>query len=217
MKTLACFIDNPNLIAEALERTKIKYRPHDPGWYLYRQVLKTEHVPEKFVGDFIELVYVTLAAWNMNSRGAKLAEWYSFKESILEHKEDFIRLERYRLDSLTDTDMDWILEKEVPKMFFEMNLVGANKPRLVTYSKVLHFFLPDLFVPIDRKYTLAYFYGNTNVPQDLNGQIERFCELFREFRKFASSAQLADKKDDVWNSNVPKIIDNMIIGFQKNR
>ncbi len=214
MNNLDRFVDSPDLITEALDWTKRKYRPLDPGWYLYRQLVKTSDLSKKFADDFVELVYVTLCAWNMNSRGAKLAEWDSFRKSIFDCKDDFIRLESYRLEVLAEGQLEWILNEAIPKLFSRMSLVAPNKPRLVTYSKVFHFYLPNLFVPIDRKYTLTYFYGNAYVPPSLNKQIERFSQLLREFQRFAHSVRLADKMDTNWNANVPKIIDNMIIGFQ---
>lgn len=100
-------------------------------------------------------------------------------------------------------------------MFFQMELVHPGKPRLVTYSKTFHFFLPKLFVPIDRKYTLSYFYGNGMVPGSLERQFKRFSELHQEFRRFATNVALVQAVDNSWNGNIPKVIDNIIIGYQR--
>ena len=75
-----------------LNRTKEYYRPHDPGSYLYNKIFEFKF-SQKFSEDFIELLYVTLSAWNMNSRGAKLSDFSVFSESIKEHKSDFKKLE----------------------------------------------------------------------------------------------------------------------------
>lgn len=95
-KTLEPFIKNPDLITRALEKTSKEYRPLDPGWYLYKKVCQETDLSRRFTDAFNELVYVTLVAWNMNSRGAKLAEWGSFRSSILSFRESFQRIESYK-------------------------------------------------------------------------------------------------------------------------
>ena len=79
----------------------------------------------------------------------------------------------------------------------------------------MHFFLPDLVVPIDRKYTLSYFYKNVGIAKDRSLQFEKFKEIFHEFWRFASENSLEGYKDNVWAKNIPKIIDNVIIGYGK--
>lgn len=214
-KTLEPFIKNPDLITRALEKTSKEYRPLDPGWYLYRQVCQEMDLSRRFNDEFIELVYVTLAAWNMNSRGAKLANWDEFRSSVLAFRESFQRLESFELNKVGEDVLANLLDKYVRVMFVQMELVYPGKPRLVTYSKAFHFFLPKLFVPIDRKYTLTYFYGNDMVPDSLERQFKRFSELHQEFRRFASSVPLEHVLDDSWNGNIPKVIDNIIIGHQR--
>jgi hypothetical protein len=214
-RILEPFIQNQALIADALEKTRRDYRPLDPGWYLYRILMQEKDLEHKFTDQFVELVYVTLASWNMNSRGAKLAGWDLFKSSIYNFREPFLRLSPCRLEKITKSELDGILNGQIREMFFRMQLVDSGKPHLVTYSKAFHFYLPDLFVPIDRKYTLTYFYGNGFVPTTLEQQFKRFCELQQEFRRFANCVPLSHAVDDSWNGSIPKVIDNMIIGHQK--
>ena len=86
MNGIEIFFNNPSLIEKSLSVVRHNYRPLDPGLYLYQELLKYK-LSDKFSTNFIKLMYVTLSAWNMNSRGAKLQEFDIFKESVLNHKE----------------------------------------------------------------------------------------------------------------------------------
>jgi hypothetical protein len=92
------------LIEKSLAETKKKYRLYDPGWYLYKMVIKY-NFSKKFTDDFCELVYVTLSAWNMNSRGAKLEELETFKKSILRQRELFTLLNKESLKSISNKNV----------------------------------------------------------------------------------------------------------------
>ena len=208
------FINRPNLIVRSLDNTKRFYRFLDPGWYLYRKVVLETNIVNKFNDEFIELVYVTLVAWNMNSRGAKLADFNVFKTSLLSFKDNFINLSNFKLEELSSTMFDDLLNNDLLKLFFGLELVANNKPKLVTYSKTFHFFLPNLFVPIDRKYTLNYFNGHTNIPKSIEKQFDLFKHLHQNFRKFSNEVSLNEYLDQTWNANIPKTIDNIIIGYQ---
>ena len=201
------FIEDKNLIKMALDETKKNYRPLDPGWYLYRKIQKYE-LENKFTKDFIELVFVTLFAWGMNSRGAKLQEFIPFMDSIMNKKEIFLSLAEKTLFEIENQDV----QKNLKDLFWSLDLVANSKPRLVTYSKALHFFLPELIGPIDRKYTMQFFYGNTYVPNSIDRQFERFIDIELQYSKLARSTDLSKYKDDVWNNTIPKIVDNIIIG-----
>lgn len=214
-RNLQRFIDNPNLLADSLQRTESTYRPHDPGWYLYRKVVAEADIGARLTQHFIELVYTTLIAWNMDSRRARLAEFDVFMNSIVSRRESFQRLASFRVELLTQGEMESMLASDAYELFYNLDLVADSKPRLVTCSKTLHFFLPDLFIPIDRTYTLNYFYGNSNIPAAVDRQFKKFREIHLECRRFASSVDLAQFLNQRWNANVPKIIDNTIIGYMK--
>jgi hypothetical protein len=96
-----------------------------------------------------------------------------------------------------------------------LKLVANGKPKLVTFSKTLHFFLPDLVVPIDRKYTLQFFYGSTYVPKSDQKQFQRFMEIEQQYLKLQSNIDFSKFIDDKWNLNIPKTLDNLIIGYEK--
>ncbi len=199
--------ENKRTLESSLKYTTLNYRPHDPGSYLYRKVLEYKF-KDKFKDDFLELIYVTLAAWNMNSRGAKLMDFPIFVKSIKEHQADFEKLKNAKIENLEK------YKETLEKLFFELKLVATNKPPLVTFSKTLHFILPELIAPIDRRYTIRFFYGTSDNKcfKSKEAQFETFWKIETAFSKFAQTKDLSKYIDDYWNRSVPKILDNAVIG-----
>lgn len=221
MNSLSYFLNNKRAIRTVLKEVKTNYRPYDPGWYLYLKLCKQKKFNDKFKREFIELVYVTLSAWNMNSRGAKLSDFKTFKSSIIKNKNRIIRLARHRIENLSEAEYHDVI-KTLENLFYELKLVGINKkgrekPRLVTFSKTMHFFVPNLVTPIDRTYTLRFFYDNTSISTNLPSQFKKFREIFRDTYEFSKKARLYSNLDNSWNQNLPKLMDNLIIGYMKNR
>ena len=213
MNKLKEVFNNPKLIHKCLDITEKQYRQYDPGWYLYDKILRIKNIDEKFTDEFIELVYVTLSAWNMNSRGARLSNFESFKNSIKSHKKDICELEEFTLIDATN-NKDQILTI-LKRIFYSIELVDNGKPLLVTFSKAMHFYLPNLIVPIDRKYTLNFFYGNININKKMDLQWKKFVSIFEQMAEFAKELQVDEIKNNRWSKNIPKIIDNLVIGYVK--
>ena len=80
-----------------------------------------------------------------------------------------------------------------------------SKGRLVSNSKIMHFILPHLVMPMDRKNTLMFFYNNTGESKN------KFLEIFESSWYIAKRMNLSYYLDDDWNRTIPKIIDNAII------
>ena len=208
----ATFVTNKqsNLIQTLAEETANNYRPYDPGQYLYKLVIdfkdRTIHLDK-----FIELTYTTLIAWNMNQRGAKLSKYELYKQSLQTHKESIESLKTYRIETLSDTDV-LNLKERIKYLFDNLELVGEGKPKLVTFSKTMHYFLPNLLMPVDRRYTLKFFYNNTSTPAETDKQFDMYWNIFKQFRELATTYDFNKHVTDSWNRNVPKLIDNIIIG-----
>lgn len=203
-------ISDRQIIEESLDKTKNDYRPFDPGQYLYNHLLNKRKVLDIYSDEYLELVYTTLIAWNMNSRGAKLAEIDDFKDTIRKRKEGINSLKGYRIEKLDKQKIEEILEV-LQNLFDRLNLVKTESP-LVTFSKTLHFLLPELIVPIDRKYTMTFFY-NSQIPKR-EKQFKVFSELFEKFWEISQRHNLNNYLNNTWNRTIPKIIDNMIIGYR---
>jgi len=203
-------LEDKNLIENSLEKTKEKYRKLDPGQYLYNLLLNKRKISDIYSDEYLELVYTTLISWNMNGRGAKLAEITDFKNTIRENKDEINSLKGYRIEKLDKQEIKKILEI-LERLFNKLEIVKTKSP-LVTFSKTLHFLLPDLIVPIDRRYTAYFFYNSNQIPQK-EKQFKVFSELFEKFWEISQRYDLNNYLDNIWNRTIPKVIDNMIIGY----
>jgi hypothetical protein len=219
-------VNKLNLILESKEhflywvkKCNGDYRLVTPSLYLYKKIIEKHRLYKDIDtllkdDEFIELIYITLIAWNMDQRGAKLTSFEEFKESIFQNQSILKELYAYRLWSLTKEDLTIVLEK-LKRVFYELKVM-KSKSKIVGVSKALHFLLPDLVMPVDRRYTMDFFYGHNAYSQDISKEFKTFKEIFTKFYEISKKLQLSDKDvDDFnWNTSVPKLIDNAIIGIK---
>ena len=91
------------------------------------------------------------------------------------------------------------------KIYKNLKLMKTES-KLVSNSKFLHFIFPELFMPMDRRNTLTYIYGNTNE------SIHKYIEIIKfSFDIFESINKWEKYLSDPWNVSPPKIIDNAIL------
>ena len=147
----------------------------------------------------------------MNSRAAKLQDFDLFEKSIVQNKKQLIALFDKTIFDLNKVE----LKDEIYFLFNSLDLVHIGKPPLVTFSKTMHFFLPKLISPIDRRYTLTYFYNNVNVPNTIEKQFAKFWAIQQKYLGIATEYNLSNFVDNKWNSTIPKVVDNIIIGICK--
>lgn len=179
-----------------------------PSLYFYKRTMdlrRSMRLNELFdqPDRFVELIYATLVAWDMDSREAKMKYFDEFKSSILENKERFIQLSSYRLESLSGMTLGEV-RMRLGQIYDNLHVM-LSSAKLVSNSKVMHFILPDLVMPMDRKHTLTYFFGNTNESNGL------FLKIFGFSHEIAKKTDLRQFLDGEWNLSVPKVIDNAII------
>jgi len=161
---------------------------------------------------FLEFVYATLSTWGLDRMDgtARLVKFDVLRKSILDKSSLLADLAGYKIESLNEVEKQDI-EKKLLILFDELRIM-IREAKLVGVSKALHHLLPDLVMPIDRRYTLNFFYGAT----DYNGgnQKEKFLEIFNEFHVISKKLNLESKDlTGQWDTSIPKLIDNAIIGF----
>jgi hypothetical protein len=73
-------------------------------------------------------------------------------------------------------------------------------------------------MPIDGKYTLELLFGYRVYKPALNDELALFQEIFLAFWGLANELGLSHSDEGTagWNTTVPKIIDNAIIGYLRN-
>ena len=109
---------------------------------------------------FFEYLYATLASWGlhrMGAGGAKLVSFETFLSNFRAQKEQIIALSGRRLTTIPQAEAANIAD-------FLYRIISSIKVsqahiQLIAGSKALHHLLPSLMPPIDREYTLRFFYG----------------------------------------------------------
>lgn len=178
-----------------------------PDLYFYKKVItqvrkgSLKNLLKK--NEFIELLYATLTAWDMNARGAKIKYFDEFRENLLKNKIYFEKLTNYQLNKISEND--FLKIKEILKKIYNNLQLMKTKGRLVSNSKMMHYLLPDLVMPMDRQNTLNFFFGNTNESE------KKFLDIIECTYYIVQEIDLRRFLDNEWNQSIPKIIDNAII------
>lgn len=201
-------------ITDCITRTEERYRlaNNDKARILYNQILDSSS--PKNSDEHLTLIYNTLKAWNMGSRGAKLQDLNIFKNSITDET-NWTVIER--LQSKTILDLPTVCE-ELKSLFDRLDLT-QTKTKLVTTSKTMHFLLPNLVVPIDNRYTLRFFgieNSGWSAENKRTKESEVFIGLEKAFAEFAIKNYKVLKANihpKGFSRNIPKVIDNFIIGY----
>ena len=166
--------------------------------------------------DFYRLMHNTLEAWNMNQKGARLVPREDLKDSLLRHRNALLQLHPFKLDKLSRHEIERDVKEPLWVVFNGLNVMNSRR-RIVGVSKALHFLFPDLVMPIDGTYTMMFFYGYNKYSGDVKTEFRTFMEVFMENWKIARKLGLSqeDVTGEGWNTSVPKLIDNAIIGLFK--
>jgi len=194
-----------------------KYR-HGDDLTFYRELI-AQH---RKIGDmntlitseaFLQKLYTTLEKWDMNKRGARLIDFPTMRRSVWSHGEDLNKLYKYRLQMLSDEEIQEV--QQHLKVLFCGLKVMSTKRSIVGVSKLLHFLLPDLVLPIDSSNTMLAFYGYNRYEVGEEKEFKTFDNIFERSYKIAKRLSLTESDVDGcdWNCSVPKLIDNAIIGF----
>ena len=160
---------------------------------------------------YFDYLYAVLASWGMHRMGdktAKMSDFENFRQSILDNKKELIKISSYKLQQLTDAESHEV-RSSLGKIFDNLHVMDSDA-KLVGNSKALHHLLPDLVVPIDRTHTLRFFFNNTNINYD---EKNLFLELFDRFREIAKDVDFSKLPLKGFNTSIPKIIDNAIMGY----
>jgi len=179
------------------------------------EILRKYSKPSEVLVDdlFFDYLYATLTAWGLHRMGpglAKLAELEDIKESFRKLKGQISKLQCVEITSIHDSNIT-----PVTSDLWEVlasTRVSISKTKIVANSKALHHILPDLMPPIDREYTLRFFYNHTTLNQ---GDEVAFKEIYPYFHKIASACRdkIMSHIGFGMNTSQTKVIDNAIVGF----
>jgi hypothetical protein len=201
-----------------VEKCNDNYRSgHDLECYreviaAYRERGLQEMLEDKAV---LQKLYETLEQWDMNKRGARMVPFPRFADSVRFWKNSLLNLDKFKLHEDIETEFLSIFQI-LEKVFCNIKVM-ESKRRIVGVSKTLHFFLPDLIMPIDSKYTMDAFYGYNKFSNSPKGEFKTFKDIFERTYEIASRLNLSLEDADgiLWKTSVPKLIDNAVIGLDK--
>jgi len=200
--------------------------------YFYLKVMKrtknlSKNSVEGLLKDwcFLLTLYVTLDAWGMNAGERRLKSFEDFQRNLQDSYTPQ-GLKPYKLvKQLTGCKIENFskVKGSVEELYGLINPYKENtdKLKIVGRSKLLHFLLPNLVMPIDRKYVLSYLGLNEiNKIRKYNQitEVEAFLTIQEVIGDFARKHKnrLEELLDNKWNQTIPKVIDNLIIYYCKN-
>lgn len=200
------------------------YRLDSPARHFHIKTinrLKCHKDFESVFGDevFFDYLYATLVAWNMDSQGAKLCGFEQFIKTICNNHQQIAELNKHSLRSLIDEDA--INSGAFAHAIERINTVlsslriSETESWLVANTKVLHHLLPGLIPPVDRKYTLKFFFDSTAVKKrdKSNNQFFEVLEQYLYIYELVSDEVENMVDESSFNSSSTKVIDNAIIGY----
>jgi hypothetical protein len=189
------------------------FKPYREIIDLHRSTGDLEKLLE--LDGFVNSIWRALEAWGMNQQSAKLNNKEELKNTIFRNKLLLTKLYEYKLHELDEKTLQDIVNKL--GLAFGCLKVMKSKRRIVGVSKALHFLIPDLIIPMDGRYTIPAFFGRNKFSNNLEKETDDFMFIFRNSMKIAKDLNLTDEDvtGEQWNTSVPKLIDNAIIGLWK--
>jgi hypothetical protein len=164
--------------------------------------------------QFLEYLYATLTSWGMHRMGktnTKLTDYSRFCKSIQMQREQIARFDGMIINEIPFDEVRLVAE-QIWNIIQKLE-VGVGKTKLVAGSKTLHHILPDLVPPIDRQYTLQFFYGNKNIIDE----VSKFIDIFACYHHIAltlkNPIQESLKAPGEMDTSITKVIDNTIVGY----
>lgn len=195
------------------------YRVHSDSRDDYLSLMRQHDKAKRYsdlVNDdtYLQLTYLTLERWNMNQRGARLVAMSDFAESIRRNHEPFEKLSRYRLEQISEGEIEKDILPRLRLLFTSLRVM-ATRARIVGLSKTLHFMLPNLVMPIDRGNIISVLYLGSKYSSSPDKEFGYFTEIFHEYWHACGVLSLSESDVDHvgWNTSIPKMIDNAVIGF----
>ena len=159
----------------------------------------------------------------MGPNGAKMQDFEVFAESIQKLQKDINDVKNLELKDLKHS------KPAIAKLkciFKGINIMKSGT-KLVGNSKVMAHLFPQLIPPIDREYTLSLIHnGNKSIKNDPDAEWETMINILSHFflpiaseTRFQKKAKkwLNNPEQCYWDTSVPKIIDNLIIGAKPRR
>ena len=167
--------------------------------------------PDDVYWDYL---YATLTAWGLNRLGSdsktRLVDFTEYRDCIIAEQDAIVAMGSLELTQLVDPDELRSVTASLQDLI-ERLCIAVSPSKIVANSKALHHLLPDFVPPIDRRYTLRFFYDSVNPPNIT----ACFAEMFPLLVGIASEhrQEIMKRVGTGFNSSQSKVVDNAIVGF----
>ncbi|UVT18407.1 MAG: hypothetical protein H8K03_11185 [Nitrospira sp.] len=163
--------------------------------------------------EFYESLYATLASWGLHRMGPGKTKLVNFDQmvNILQGLESDIRhLETLQIWNLNSERLQAVAE-QIWSLIARLK-IGIGQTRIVSGSKALHHLIPELVPPMDREYTLKFFFNHKNLNK--SGE-DAFREMYPHFHRIAVSCRerIEARLGKGMYTSFTKVIDNAIVGY----
>lgn len=222
--TIDLLSDDPKVVEEIKSLMSAPDNFSGPSIYFHQKAIEYARNRIEFLSEkHLEYIYATLASWGMHRmgpKGAEMPKFEEFKSSIQAHKPFFNKVKSKTINNISQEGFEEILDKLKTICFGQMPIQATKSvSKLVSSTKTLAHILPDLVPPIDRQYTLQFFYGTKNHPINTNDDGQKVFEyvlrymydLYRKNEGFKNLALNTLTEGGDFCSSLPKIFDNLII------
>ncbi len=155
---------------------------------------------------FLTLVWEVLGAFGIGTRVSRIVEPREFAAELRHFEEQLARHDRVVLG---DERSPWSAQR-MWRLTEDIDIVGDGA-RGVAMTLVLHHLLPDLVVPIDWRFTAAFF-GLDREDYQVS-QREIFYTTWQAFERIARRVRPERLVGAGWRTSGTKLIDNAIVGY----
>ena len=139
-----------------------------------------------------------------------------FADSLRKQEERLVPLETLRLEKLNGREVTEV-GAELWSAVQALS-VSVTESRIVTGTKTLHHFLPELVPPMDRRYTDGFFLGAEPKFNSLAFQADpagAFAEIWPQMARLARQCErpFTDRIGKGMHTSLTKCLDNAIVGY----
>ena len=171
-----------------------------------RELGTVEHALED--EGFLDSLFATLILRGIGPRGTKLVPRAQFAVTLQSHNSEISELERF---SIEDSSLDVSAVAERLSALGKNLGIVENAATVEPGSKALHYLLPDLVPPLDRRWSGKFFRWGQQDPLAHSQRI--WVEAFTNLALVASQVAPSRLLDEEWNSSTSQILDNALIGY----
>jgi hypothetical protein len=162
-----------------------------------------------------EMVYALLVSWGMHRMGGgpQMNEFKIFSASLSEHLPVIQSLSSKTIGNISEPEFN-----SLERVFENLNAMRSSR-KIVAFSKILAHYLPNIIAPVDNEYTLRFIFGRPRIPdawdefvllRDIHFKLIKNVATHEHFLR--SATQWLDNSEFPWDTSLPKIVDNLIIG-----